>query len=167
MAIQKGFTLIELLVVISIIGTLSSTALVSMKGVRERARDARRVQDLEQLQRALELYYSDHNRYPEYFQNGFPTSGEPYCGGGLAAYTGGGPQGCWNDLATRLSPYVQLPIDPLGSLTSPYAYWYGGLPEGQGYILLMRPEGAVPDYEDPCFPSGPTYYCVGVNYGSF
>ena len=37
---QKAFTLIELLVIISIIGLISSVVLVSMKGVREKARTA-------------------------------------------------------------------------------------------------------------------------------
>ena len=37
---EKGFTLIELLVVIAIIGLLSSIVLVSLKGVREKARVA-------------------------------------------------------------------------------------------------------------------------------
>jgi len=63
---QAGFTLIELLVVIAIIGLLSSVVLASLNGARERARDARRLADMQQLRVALELYYSANNRYPNY-----------------------------------------------------------------------------------------------------
>jgi len=61
---KLGFTLIELLVVIAIIGLLSSIVLVSMKGVRERARDARRKEDLRQISLAIEMYYQKYGNYP-------------------------------------------------------------------------------------------------------
>ncbi|HOY56341.1 MAG TPA: prepilin-type N-terminal cleavage/methylation domain-containing protein [bacterium] len=60
----KGFTLIELLVVISIIGLLSTLAMVALTNARIKARDARRVSDIKQIQTALELYAQDANRYP-------------------------------------------------------------------------------------------------------
>ena len=52
----KGFTLIELLVVISIIGLLSTLAVVALGSARAKSRDARRVSDVKQIQTALELY---------------------------------------------------------------------------------------------------------------
>jgi len=61
---KKGFTLIELLVVIAIIGLLSSIVLVSMQGMRGKARDATRRAGLRQVQLALELYYSNYEIYP-------------------------------------------------------------------------------------------------------
>jgi len=59
-----GFTLIELLVVISIIGILSSFAIVSLNSARIKARDALRKGDMAQLRIALSLYYDDYLEYP-------------------------------------------------------------------------------------------------------
>ena len=62
---QKGFTLIELLVVIAIIGLLSTLAVVALNNARSKARDARRLADIKQIQTALELYYNDEGGYPD------------------------------------------------------------------------------------------------------
>jgi len=61
---KKGFTLIELLVVIAIIGLLSTMSVLALNGARARARDAKRVSDIKQIQTALEMYYNDNNVYP-------------------------------------------------------------------------------------------------------
>ena len=61
---RKGFTLIELLVVISIIGVLSTIAMTSLNAARAKARDARRLSNVEQIRLALEMYKSDHGIYP-------------------------------------------------------------------------------------------------------
>lgn len=61
---QKSFTLIELLVVIAVIGLISSVVLVNLKGVREKARDARRMADLAELQKAVELYIDKYEDVP-------------------------------------------------------------------------------------------------------
>lgn len=62
--IAKGFTLIELLVVIVIIGILATLATVTLGGARSKARDARRISDVKQIQTALELFYNDTGGYP-------------------------------------------------------------------------------------------------------
>lgn len=61
---QKGFTLIELLVVISIISLLASVVLASLNSARTKARDARRIADLKEIQKALEFYYDTNSTYP-------------------------------------------------------------------------------------------------------
>lgn len=56
---KKGFTLVELLVVIAIIGLLATIAFISLNSARGKARDAKRVSDIRQIQTALELYYNN------------------------------------------------------------------------------------------------------------
>lgn len=85
---NKGFTLIELLVVIAIIGLLASVVLASLNTARQKARDARRLTDMKQLQIALDLYYNNNNAYPGNTDNdcsgwdtgfnGGPGSGDPF-----------------------------------------------------------------------------------------
>ena len=60
----RGFTLIELLVVIAIIGLLASIVIASLSTVQSKARDARRIEDIDQLRKALTLYSSDAGSYP-------------------------------------------------------------------------------------------------------
>ena len=62
--LSAGFTLIELLVVISILGLLAALLISNISGVRERARDVQRKSDLDQIKKALRMYYNDHNSYP-------------------------------------------------------------------------------------------------------
>lgn len=64
MSAPRGFTLIELLVVIAIIGLMSTIAVVSLNSARERARDAKRLSDIAQIQKVLEIYYDTYGRYP-------------------------------------------------------------------------------------------------------
>jgi len=61
---KAGFTLIELLVVIAIIAILASVIFVSLATTRAKARDAKRIADLKQVQTALELYRNDNGGYP-------------------------------------------------------------------------------------------------------
>jgi len=107
---NRGFTLIELLVVIAIIGLLSSIVLVSLNSARQKARDARRLSDMRQIQLALELYYDSNGAYPGNTDNdcggwdagfnGGPGSGDPFIqqleSGGFMAKTPGDPTATGN-----------------------------------------------------------------------
>ncbi|MCE9643948.1 prepilin-type N-terminal cleavage/methylation domain-containing protein [Candidatus Parcubacteria bacterium] len=98
---NKGFTLIELLVVIAIIGLLSSVVLASLNSARSKARDARRVADIQQLRTALELYYDSNRTYPVV----------------SAAAVGS------NLDALKTGAFIPaIPTDPTGTVS----YWYAG-----------------------------------------
>jgi len=53
---NKGFTLIELIVVVTIIAVLTVVGVVSYSGTNKKARDNRRMIDLNNIKIALELY---------------------------------------------------------------------------------------------------------------
>lgn len=77
---NKGFTLIELLVAMAIIGILATIGLGAFFTSQIKARDARRKQDLGQIQKALEMYYNDNDSYPDGILFGvrWEDSGELY-----------------------------------------------------------------------------------------
>lgn len=61
---KQAFTLLELLVVVAIIGIISTLAIVALQGARAKARDAKRISDIRQIQTALELHFNDFSAYP-------------------------------------------------------------------------------------------------------
>jgi prepilin-type N-terminal cleavage/methylation domain-containing protein len=52
----SGFTLVELMIVIVIIALLATIGIVSYSGVQSRARDAKRIDDVNHIGRGLELW---------------------------------------------------------------------------------------------------------------
>ena len=109
-----GFTLVELLVVISIIGILSSFAVISLNTARIKARDALRKGDMAQMRTALNLYYDDNLAYPIC---GTWDDGEADFGANVGNNNGDGSWCYINILKTELTsgsrPYVgNMPKDP-------------------------------------------------------
>ncbi len=103
---SRGFTLIELLVVISIISLLSSIVLASTNNLREKARDARRIADMDQIHKALLLYALDNGgHYPATKGACLGMSSSQICANNLKG----------NDaLNTALAPYMKtVPLDPI------------------------------------------------------
>ncbi len=61
---SRGFTLGELLVVFFVIGILTVIGFGSIINSKEKARDARRVADMKEIQLGLALYYDVNKAYP-------------------------------------------------------------------------------------------------------
>lgn len=107
MRLKRGFTLIELLVVISIIGMLTALIVVNFNAARERARDVQRKSDLDQIKKALRMYYNDYDGYPADDGSGnilgCGDSGDTTCSWG----------GQWSASAANMVYMKILPQDPL------------------------------------------------------
>lgn len=61
---KKGFTLIELVVVIGLIALLATIVLSNLNGSRMKSRDVQRVSDINQIQKALQLYVTNQGKFP-------------------------------------------------------------------------------------------------------
>jgi len=121
---KKGFTLIELLVVISIVSLLSSVILSSINEARIKARDARRVVDIQELRNALYLFYQEEGFFPQ------SCGGEWSCLG----HSDGRDNGeCWrenysgcsnvdNSIKTFLSEIPDDPLNKPGAAGDAYLY---------------------------------------------
>ena len=80
---NKGFTLIELLVVIAIIGILSTLAVVSLNGARDKASDAKIKSDLSQIATQAESNYAENSSYAgDWSSSTLSILGAPACGAG-------------------------------------------------------------------------------------
>jgi len=109
---NKGFTLIELLVVIAVIGLLSSIVLVSMSEARGKGRDGRRLQDIPQIVKALQLYWSDYSQYP---------ARTCPCGDGGWETSDADP----NQWMEYLEPYFsgsKIPVDPVNKRVEDFSF---------------------------------------------
>lgn len=62
---KKGFSLIELIVTVTIIAVLTVVATVSFGSTNKRARDSRRVADLEKIRIGLEMAKQVGSTYPD------------------------------------------------------------------------------------------------------
>jgi type II secretion system protein G len=132
---ESGVTLIELLVVISIISLLAGGIIMLINPLQKigKANDAKRKGDMTQIQRALEMYYQDNQKYPA---NPGPATYKINDGG-------------TKDWGTQWSPYMSmLPKDPLSTNT----YIYYSPADGQSYYLYANLQYPVGD-QQACFPA--------------
>ncbi|OGN27390.1 MAG: hypothetical protein A2941_00905 [Candidatus Yanofskybacteria bacterium RIFCSPLOWO2_01_FULL_49_17] len=121
---SEGFTLVELLVVIAIIGVLATLLLLQLGVARQRARDAKRIADVNQTRTAVELYFDDNSQYPQ-----------------VATFSAlaSTPSGCSGSTCFVPKYLALLPKDPLDP-TSPhtYRYAYNGNTKYQIWAVLEQ-----------------------------
>lgn len=154
---NTGFTLIELLVVIAVIGILASVIMASLNSARGKARDARRLSDMKQIQTALEFYFDKYGAYP--------ASDEQGCGGWDTPGDG--------DFITVLKTEGFLPTDMKdpsadGSCGN-YRYYnyvagYYGCPIERGRFYVLQ----IIDLESQGRPAtgNPGWACGSLNWNS-
>ena len=118
--LTKGFTLVELLIVIGILSILSVGAITVLNPTSQfqKANDVRRKSDLNQVQKALEVYYGDNGKYPPNYS--------------VSDYRIKGLDGNVVNWGSSWQPYMEvLPKDPKGSKN----YVYFASSDGQSYFL--------------------------------
>ena len=107
MSKRKGLTLIELMVVILIIAFIATIAMAVVKNARTRARDTKRIYDIQQYAKAIRLYAQE-------YQGQFPSNN--------------GYLGRSGDISNDLAPFLpSLPPDPSdknGTGANDYYYYY-------------------------------------------
>lgn len=100
---KKGFTLIELLVVIAVIAIISSIVMAYVYDATSRGRDTRRKQNVDQLVKAINLFFSEKGNLPMN-QTGWCTYISNTTGGSGAAFQ------------ADIQPYMKsIQLDPTNS----------------------------------------------------
>lgn len=150
---KAAFTLVEMLVVVSIISILGSTMIVTFNESQANARDARRMQDLQNMAAAMELFYSIVGRYPTetWCDSSIGSDGQS-CADMIAA---GNDIGAWNTSSSFYQQFVTngeyfvggLPVDPINNSSHYYSFEPSNTNEpnpgdaaGQGYYISVQLE---------------------------
>ena len=72
--LQSGFTLLEIIIAMAVIAIISGALWGNFFSSLSKGRDSRRIQDLQSVAKALELYYADTKAYP----TAIPSWGVPF-----------------------------------------------------------------------------------------
>lgn len=145
MSRRRAFTLVELLVVISIIGLLSTIAVVSLGSARVQARNAKRISDIKQLGTAFMLGYESNQSWP--LSTGACVSATCYGGYSVVVAVPA--------VDSFFTTYITKPIDPANSTRGYGGYVYEQFAGGAGFDGNF-PAGTVIDYMlEPASSCGP------------
>jgi prepilin-type N-terminal cleavage/methylation domain-containing protein len=137
-SLRSGFTLIELMVAISVIGILVAIVYTNFSQARMQARDNVRINQLEQLRVALELYKDEYGRYPA---AGCGATTGQWAGAALESAATWDVGDCPLYIAgSSTAPFVpefmeELPIDPRGTTTAQRGFFYRS--NGTSYKILV------------------------------
>ena len=144
---RTGFTIIELLVIIAILGLLASMVFVHLRGAKALARDGERKAEVDSIRKALAIYYTEHNKYPE--SETWISVEEDV------------------DFSQALSEWLpEMPEDPLypdtkESTGEPFSYQYSTEgTEGHGYKIHVEMESESYSFHEPFSVAG-----GGIVYG--
>jgi len=172
---KKSFTVLELLVVIAIIGLLTGIIIIGLQDALAKGRNAKRMAEVDTISKALELYYSDKNKYP--MQDNDDSNDDWVCIEESSSF------------ASEIKPYLPtIPRDPLYPQKSCYeqqgryfpsqcpmrlyCYSYKSFNNGEKYAIRAKLEkggyfsarspgvGEVKNREEACN----TY---GICYGTY
>jgi len=103
---RAAFTLIELLIVIVILGMLATITIASFARGKAKARDSRRVADLNSIQMAVDMFRDTEKRWPGTASSWYQSNHTPW-------WQGNGNTLFETEIALYLSP---LPRDPLRNI---------------------------------------------------
>ncbi len=143
--VSKSFTLIEIMVVVSIIGFLSAVVVSpSLNNAKEETRDKRRISDINQIAKSIELFRAYNNYFP-YPLNRFSPADGNY-GTNIYADSRNPPNvgvPAYSNLMSLLVPQFlpSIPLPPRnnggdGAMCGNCdEYRYMGKPFGTGYVL--------------------------------
>ncbi len=140
----RGFTLIELLVVIAIIALLTGIVITSLTGSKAKARDAKRISDIGNIQLALELYFDRCKQYPLTITGTLTDINQTTC----------------PTTPTQISLASYISVMPTPPSSSPVAYDYATFADSSGnlvdYVLHTKLESYNDVMKDslPSFPTG-------------
>jgi len=170
---KLGFTIVELLIVIVVIAILAATSIVAYNGTQQRARDTKRVQDMNSIVKVLEVYKTINGNYPVHnYSNG--TS------------LGGWESSSLESLGEFIAPIKPhgfpsgLPVDPINNAVgaSPleartngqYTYAYYRYPAGNSGCDSTRGAFYVLGFirsdtnGNNAYPGSPGFSCSGRNW---
>jgi prepilin-type N-terminal cleavage/methylation domain-containing protein len=162
--LQQGFTLVEILIVIVTIAILATTTVAAYSGMQGRARDSQRVNDMDSIVKALEMYKTLTGSYPA------PSGTNTISGWEVSSIN---PSQFLSSLKTA-GVVSAIPVDPINNSTTNlkgflykyYRYNAGtnGCDSSRGAYYVLA-AGSAETASGGQLSSSPGFQCSGRNWG--